>query len=300
MAALSNTVKTEDVATALDVEMGVNFDGELNKLMELIGVFGTEIVPAGQALYQYKVEGSLAEGAVAEGDEVPLSKYTVEKEPIGEVALKPYRKLTTAQAILKGGFENAVRRSDDKMVKDIRGNILKDFFTLLGNGTGTAEGNGLQGALAMADAALGDELEKNNDASARLIHFVNRQDIAEYLANAQVTVQTVFGMDYIQSFLGVTDIFVTNRVEAGTLYVTPVENIHVYGVDFGALGAAGLAYTQQDGSLIGVNHEPAYDRTSSVTNVLSGANFVPEAKNYIVKAEVKAAAATMAAKVATK
>lgn len=286
MAALENTITTADVVTALDVEMSMNFDQEVNRLLEVLGIFGTEVITAGTALYQYEVDGSLNAATVDEGDEVPLSKYTVKKNPVGELTVKPYRKLTTAQSILKSGFENAVRKTDNKMVKDIRGNILNDFFTFLGNGTGTATGAGLQAALAKADAALGDALEANNDQSDRYVHFVNRQDIADYLAQAAITTQTVFGMEYLQNFLGVTDIFITSKVTAGTIYVTPIENIHIYGVDFAALGAAELTYEQQENSLIGVHHEPNYSRTSAETYVLTGASFIPEAKNYIIKGSV--------------
>lgn len=286
MPTLDNTITTADVVTALDVEMSMNFDQEVNRLLEVLGIFGTEVVTAGTALYQYEVTGSLNATTVEEGDEVPLSKYTVKKNPVGELTVKPYRKLTTAQSILKSGFENAVRKTDRKMVKDIRGNILGDFFTFLGNGTGTSTGAGLQAALAKADAALGDALEANNDQSDRYVHFVNRQDIADYLANANVTTQTVFGMEYLQNFLGVTDVFITSKVTAGTIYVTPVENIHIYGVDFAALGAADLTYEQQENSLIGVHHTPNYSRTSAETYVLTGASFIPEAKNYIIKGTV--------------
>lgn len=287
MAALNNQIAAADVATALDVEMALNFDGEVNRLLEVLGIFGVDVVPAGTSLYQYVIAGTLNATNVAEGDEVPLSKYTITKQTISELKVKPYRKLTTAQAILKSGFENAIRKTDVKMVKDIRGGILADFFTFLGNGTGTAEGETLQAALAKADAALGDALENNNDSSERYVHFVNRQDIADYLAAANVTTQTVFGMEYLKSFLGITDIFITNRVTAGTLYVTPVENIHIYGVDFGGLADAQLAYEQQENSLIGVHHEANYSRTSAETYVLTGASFIPEAKNYIVKGTIE-------------
>lgn len=298
MAKLDNTVTIEDVVTALDVEMSSNFDQEVNRLIEILGIFGTEVVPAGTAMYQYKVEGSLNAATVDEGDEVPLSKYTVEKESVGELEVKPYRKLTTAQAILKSGFENAVRKTDNKMVKDIRGGIISDFFKFLENGTGTSTGAGLQAALAKADAALGDALEANNDSTDRYVHFVNRQDIADYLAKANITTQTVFGMEYLQSFLGVTDIFVTSKVPAGTIYVTPVENIHIYGIDFSALSEADLTYEQQENSLIGVHHTPNYSRTSAETYVLTGASFLPEAKNYIIKGSVTAIDTLSAAPVA--
>lgn len=286
MAALTNQIATADVVEALDQEFIANFNGEVSRLTEVLGIFSPEIVPAGTAMYQYTVTGSLDATTVAEGDEVPLSKYEVEKDPIGEHTMKPYRKLVTAQAIAKAGFENAMLRTDRQMVKDIRADIIDDFFTFIKTGTGTATGAGLQATLAQVDAKLSDTLETNGDSADRIVHFVNPYDIADYLGAAQVTTQNVFGMTYLQSFLGVTDIFVTNKVDAKTVWATPVENIHLYGVDFGSLAQGGLQYAVQDGGLIGVHHLPNYERTSCETYALVGCDLLAEVKNYIVKGTI--------------
>ena len=289
MAALDNTIKAADIASALDIEMTTKFDGELNRLTEILGMFGVETVNAGAAMYTYTVTGSLSSTTVAEGDEVPLSKYDVDKTPIGEIPIKPYRKLTSAQAVLKGGFENAIAKTDRKMLGDARAGLLNDFFTDLATGTGTATGAGLKKALAKADAALSKSLEDNNDSTERIIHFVNYSDISDYLGSAQVTTQTVFGMTYLQNFLGVTDIFATSKVASGTIYATPVENIHIYGIDFSTLGDTGLVYEVSDSGLIGVHHVPSYSRTSAETYVLVGGMFLAENLTYIVKGTVTAA-----------
>lgn len=289
MAALDNTIKAEDVASALDIEMVTNFNGELNRLTEILGIFGVETVAAGTAMYTYTVTGSLNSTNVAEGDEVPLSKYKTEKTPIGEIPIKPYRKLTTAQAILKSGYENAINKTDRKMLGHARAGILGNFFTYLATGEGTSTGAGLKAALAQADAELDKALENNDDSTERVIHFVNRGDIADYLGSAQVTTQTVFGMTYLQNFLGITDIFATSKVPEGTVYATPVENLHIYGIDFSTLGDAGLIYETSDGGLIGVHHTPSYSRTSAETYMLVGAMFLAENLTYIVKGTVTAA-----------
>lgn len=286
MAALDNTTLAENIAKAQDIEMIQNFDGDVNQLTDVLGIMPPEIIAAGSAMYQYTVTGTLETDTVAEGDEVPLSEYNVAQTPIGAITVKPYRKLTTAQAILKGGYENAIAKTDKKMVNQVRDGILADFFTFLGNGTSTATGAGLQATLAQMAAKLQNETQKNSDPTGSVVYFVNPFDIADYLANAQVTTQTVFGMTYIQNFLGVQSIMVTNKVAAKTVYATPVENIHIYGIDFATLADAGLSYTTQDGSLIGVHHTPAYNRTSAETYVLSGALMVPEYKNYIVKGTI--------------
>ena len=103
MAALDNTVLAENIAAAQDIEMIQNFKGDLDRLTEILGIFGPEVVAAGTTMYQYSVTGTLNATTVAEGDEVPLSEYEVEKTPVASITVKPYRKLTTAQAILKGG-----------------------------------------------------------------------------------------------------------------------------------------------------------------------------------------------------
>ena len=286
MAVLDNTIKQEDLVAAQDIQFVANFNGDINPLLDILGIFGPEVVAAGTTMFQYKVTGSLSAESVEEGDEVPLSKYNLTKESVGSFEVKPYRKLVTAQAVLKSGYDNAVIRTDAQMVKDIRAGIMTAFFTFLKNGTGEATGDGLQATIAQANAKLTDTLEKNNDSATSLVWFINPFDIADYLAKAEVTIQTVYGMNYLESFLGVSNIFVTNKVDKGTIYVTPTDNIHLYGTDFGALAQGGLSYETQESNLIGVHHQPAYNRTSCETYALVGATLLAEVKDYIVKGTI--------------
>lgn len=290
MAAPTNTITAADLCTGLDIEFVRNFTGDADRLGEVLGMFEVETRQAGTALFQYKVTGTLNTTTPGEGEATPLSKYAVAKEVVGELTPKRYAKATTAEAILKSGYENAITKTDKKFSNQLRKSIWDSFFAFLANGTGTAEGTGLQAALAKADAALEDTLETNGDAGATLVHFVNRQDIADYLATADITTQTAFGMTYIQSFLGVENIFVTNAVTAGTFYVTAVENIHIYGIDFSALGDAGLTYETDASGLIGIHHVADYDKASAETFAMLGMDIIPEVKDYIVKATISEAA----------
>ena len=56
--------------------------------------------------------------------------------------LLKWRKSTTAEAILKGGYDQAVGATTDKMVRDVQKTIRTDLFTFLATGTGTATGLG--------------------------------------------------------------------------------------------------------------------------------------------------------------
>lgn len=287
MAVITNTTTTADTVAALDVQASLNFMGEYDKLAEILGIVAPEVVAAGTALYQYEISGSLNASQAAEGDEVPLSKYTLTKKSMGEVALKKYRKMTTAEAILKGGFENAVMKTDQKMLANVRAGIINQFFAFLdAEGATEVGGTGLQAALAKADAELQSKLETNGDEGGSFVHFVNPLDVADYIGSAPISTNTAFGMTYLQDFLGIQNVVVTAKVAKGTFFVTPAENLHMYAVDFGALAEAGLAYNVQAGSLIGVAHDHDYVRVSTETHIVTGATLIAEVVDYIVKGTI--------------
>lgn len=295
MPALDNAITTNEMNLSLDREVIANFRGEYDRLAEILGIFQPETMIAGQTIYQTKIKGELNNSAgsgtssgtsYVEGEEVALSKYQIEKTPVDVVDIEPYRKMTTAAAINKTGYVNACVRTDRKMISNVRAQIIKKFFDFLKNGTGTANAKTLQAVLAAVDATLGDTLETNGDETSDIVHFVNRQDAAAYLGEAPITTQTAFGMTYLQDFLGVQRVFLTNKIDSGEVWVTPVENIHIYGLDFANLASAGLSYTIEESGLIGVAHTPAYDRVSVETHVINGTLMVPEVKDYIIKGTI--------------
>lgn len=299
MAAPENIIKATDIDGALSQEFVRNFKGSYDRLAEILGIFGVKTRAAGTALYQYTVSGSLNNSAdydsssgtaYVEGDEVALSKYAVTKSPIGDLSPVPYRKMTTAKAILQDGYEKAVMATDAKMISQIRAQLISQFFTFLANGTGapaeSATVNSLQKALAYGDAALENAMETNgDDADGRFVHFISRNDAADYLAKASITTQTLFGMTYLENFLGVENVFLTNKIDDGKVYITPAQNIHAYGIDFGELAQGGLVYQVGSNGLIGVAHKGAYDYASAETNVMTGLQLIPEILDYIVIAD---------------
>lgn len=299
MPAPTSITDSAAINAALDQEFIENFRGEYDRLAEVLGIFSPEVMRAGQALNMIKIDGSLNDAkaddsssgtAYVEGDEVGLSKYEAKKVPVGEITIEPYRKLTTAQAIMKSGYDVAMLRTDNKMLSHVRVATLKKFFDFMAKGTGTPSTGtvikSLQASLAYGDAALQDSLEENGDESNDFVHFINRQDAAKYLAEATITTQTMYGMTYIEDFLGVRKVFVTSQVPAGTTYVTPTDNIHIFGLDFSSIAQGGLAYATESNGLIGVAHTPAYDRVSAETHVINGMLLFPEVTDYIVKSTV--------------
>lgn len=299
MAMTPNTIVAKDVVESLNIEFNSNFEKQIYDFIGRLGLEEPQVMAAGTALYQLTVTGALNNAATddsssgtayVEGDEVALSHYAVTKTPIGELAFKPYRKRTTAAAIQKGGYEQSVLRTDREMLNDLRTQLLTGFFGFLFNGTGasTATGVGLQATLAQMDAKMNDLLETKGFAASRTVRFVNPYDIAKYIGTANVGLAELYGMQYLQNFLGATDIVVTNKVAQNEVWMTPVSNIRLFAADFGELSRGGLSYSVSDHGLIGVTHEVNYARVSTETHVLSALTMMNEYADLVVKGTITA------------
>lgn len=280
MAAETNTIMQADLARARVIDFNQQFTGSLTKLLEALGTTRKIAVQDGTTLKMLTVKGTLASGAVNEGELIPLSKYETEEKAVGEVKLQKWRKATTAEAILKGGYDQAVGSTTDQMIKDIQKSIRKSFFTFLATGTGTAEGTSLQAALANAWGQLSVLFE---DDAVETVYFLNPLDISDYLGTAQVTMQTSFGMNYIENFLGLGTVFLNSNVPQGTFYATAKNNVIMYyiNVNESSIGEA-FALNSDSTGYIGINEYPDKDTARVIDLVMSGVTFFPERQNGVV------------------
>lgn len=280
MAAETNTIMQADLARVRMVDFNYQFTGSLRKLLETLGVTRKIAVQEGAALKALKVTGTLQSGVVAEGELIPLSKYETEEVPMGEVVLHKWRKATTAEAILKGGYDQAVGATTDKMVKDIQKTIRSNLFTFMATGTGTATGATLQAALANAWGKLAVLFE---DDAVETVYFLNPMDVSDYLGTAQVTMQTAFGMNYIENFLGLGTVFFNSSVPEGKFYATAKENIIAYYVNVAAGDIkAAFNLTTDETGYIGINEYTDNDTARVLDLVMSGVTFFPERIDGIV------------------
>ena len=280
MAAETNTIMQADLARVRVADFNLQFTGNLRKLTEALGITRKIAVQEGATLKMLKVTGTLESGNVAEGELIPLSKYETEEVAVGEVKLNKWRKGTTAEAILKGGYDQAVGATTDKMVKDIQKTIRGDLFKFMATGTGTATGATLQAALANGWGKLAVLFE---DDAVETVYFLNPMDVSDYLGTAQVEMQTLFGMNYIKNFLGLGDVFLNSNVPEGKYYATAKDNIVLYYVNVGAgdiKSAFGL--TTDETGYIGINEYPDKDTARVIDLVMSGVTFFPERKDGIV------------------
>ena len=288
MAAETNTIMKEDVARVRAVDFNYQFTGNLNKFMELLGITRKIAVQEGTTLKALKVTGTLESGVVAEGELIPLSHYETKEEPMGEAKLNKWRKGTTAEAILKGGYEQAVGATTDKAVKDIQKGIRTSFVAYLANGTGKASGATLQEALADGWGQLQVLWE---DDAVETVYLLNPLDVADYLGSAQVTMQTVFGLNYIENFLGLGTVILSSNVPKGKYYATAKENIIAYYVNV-ASGDIASAFnlTVDETGYIGIREYLDEDHARVMDLIMSGIDFFPERIDGIVVGTIGAGA----------
>lgn len=289
MPAEANLIKKTDLVRAREVEFVNIFSENIKKLVEALGV--TRKIPkqAGYTLKSYKATGTLVDGKVAEGETIPLSKYQTVAVPYEEITLKKWRKATSAEAIISGGYDQAVQMTTDRMLLDVQKGIRSDFFTFLGTGTGTATGEDFQAALAQAWGQLQVKFE---DDSIEAVYFMNPLDVADYLAKAPITLQTAFGMTYVENFLNLGTVIFDSKVPQKTIYATAKDNIVLYYIPVNGadLGEA-FDFTSDQTGLIGIHETPDYTNMTASDTVVSGIVLFAERLDGIIKSTITAEAA---------
>ena len=110
----TNVIGKAQMSKVREVDFAERFShGSLKKLIEVLGVTRKLPMQEGTTLYMYTTTGTLQSGAVAEGEVIPLSKYQRDKAAVGEMTLEKWRKATTAEAIMKSGYDEAVAETDE-------------------------------------------------------------------------------------------------------------------------------------------------------------------------------------------
>ena len=284
----TNVIKKAQMSKVREVDFVAQFShNSLAKLIEVLGVTRKIPMQEGTTLYMYTTSGTLQSGAVPEGEVIPLSQYQRNKTAVGEMTLNKWRKATTAEAIMKSGYDEAVAATDAGLLKDIQKTVRTSFFSLL-NGTITGStsvtGEGLQAALAAAWSQLQIKFE---DDTASAVYFVNPLDIGDYLASANISVQTAFGMNYIEDFLGLGTVILSSQVTQGTFIATAKENIVLYYLSMNGDIAGKFGLTVDELGVIGMKTDiPTENRAQLETLVMAGIDFFVEYAAGVVKGTI--------------
>lgn len=295
MAAKENLTTTAQFTTsAREVDFVTRFADNWDALRNIMGIMRPIRKAPGTKLTSYKasVDGGLKGGAVAEGEEIPLTKMKVEPVAYGDIEVKKYAKSVTLESVEKYGAEVAVEKTDDAFLVALQNGVLTDFYTFLGTGTLEVAGaTTWQKGLALAKGKVLDKFAGMDKDVTEVVGFANIMDFYSYLGDKEITTQTQFGLTYVKDFLGYSTLFLLPEkyIAANKVIATPVENIDLYYIDpadsdFGKLG---LNYTVKgETNLIGVHVEGDYSRATGDMYAIMGMKLWAEYLDGIAVATV--------------
>lgn len=288
-AAEANLTKTADLEPAISIDHTSRISRSLTKFREVLGITEMQPMAAGTQIKIYKSEKKNTPAQVGEGETIPLTKIERKLAQTINLKLEKHRKSTSAESIQNVGYNNAINETDEKLISEIQKDIKGDFFSLINDGTAKAEGTNLQEAFANAWAKL-QELFEDEDVNA--IYFANSVDVADYLGKANITLQTAFGLSYIENFLGLGTVIVSPRVTAGAIKATAKENLN--GAYIPASGDVGTAFgmTSDETGFIMMKHSVKNDNATFETLAMDGVKFYPERLDGIVVSTIKKPAQT--------
>ena len=278
----TNLITVDQMKKVREVEFVEMFGGNiLPKLMEVLGVTRAIPMMEGTTMYVYKTEGTLESGLVPEGEIIPLSQFERTKTPIGEITLKKWRKAASAEAIKKSGYDEAVSKTDAKLLNEVQKGIRSDFFTFLTGISGTeVTGDTLQKVLAGTWGQLQVLFE---DDAVSTVHFMSPLTISDYLGTATITVQTAFGMNYIEDFLGLGTVIMNSNIPVGKVFSTAKENLILYYLTMNGDIANAFSLTADETGYVGIKSGYQNEERAQIESlVMSGLQFLVEYVDGVV------------------
>lgn len=292
MAVTANTTKSTDITVSVrELDFVTRFEQTWDTLREIMGIMRPIKKAAGTKLVASKATITLANGVVGEGDEVPLSLAKVTPVAYDDLEFLKYRKRVTAEAVDKYGAEIAVQKTDDALLNEITGDVMDKFYTFLQTGTLISTEKTFQMAVSMAVTKVRDAFKKKHLNYSTIVAFVNTLDVGRYLGEANISLQTKNGINYLKDFLGADIVIVSSEIPENTVLATPADNICLYYADVSnEFASLGLVYTTNNNpsGLIGVHKEAVYGRVSGDTHAIVGMKLWAEYLDGISKITISA------------
>lgn len=260
---------------AREIDFVSRFTQSWQALQDILGIMNPIKKEAGTQLVSYTASVSLEDGDVDAGCVIPYSKATVVASNKADLTLKKYAKAVPVEDVDKYGADIAVQKTDEAFLNELQGVILDGFYATLADDTSAMTGTytTFQKAVSMAIGKVRDKFKKMRKNASNVVVFVNTLDLYEYLGDATVNIQTQFGLDYIQNFLGASTVFVSSEIEQGTVIAIPADNMVLYYVDPSTeFTKLGLVYTVDgDTPLVGFHAQGNYGTAVGESFALMGA-----------------------------
>lgn len=260
--------------TARELDFVTRFGKNWEALREVLGIMRPIKKQAGTQLKSYTAAVTLEDGDVDPGNVIPYSKATVTQVGYKDLTLKKYAKAVPVEDVDKYGVDVAVEKTDDAFLNELQTVVMDDFYNEL-----TGDASALTGAYAtfqmavsMAIGKVIDKFKKMHKNVSSVVVFVNTLDLYAYLGGAEVTVQNLFGLQYIKNFLGADTVILSSEIESGKVIAVPTDNLVLYYVDPATeFARLGLVYTTDgDTNLIGFHAQGNYGTAVGESFALMG------------------------------
>nr|DAR17577.1 MAG TPA: major capsid protein [Caudoviricetes sp.]DAZ83848.1 MAG TPA: major capsid protein [Caudoviricetes sp.] len=279
MAAKTGLTTTEQFTTsAREVDFVTRFADNWEALRKIMGIMRPIRKAPGTKLVSFKasVDGTLQGGtSVGEGEEIPFTKMKVEPVAYGDIKVAKHARSVSIESVAEYGAEVAVEKTDDAFLVALQNKVLADFYTFLNTGSLAVTAKTFQQALALAKGNVLNKFAAMDKDVTEVVGFANILDMYDYLGEKEITTQTMFGLTYLENFLGYQTLFLLPEkyIARNKVIALPVENINLYYIDpadsdFAKLG---LDYTVTgETNLIGVHVEGDYSRATGDMYAIMG------------------------------
>ena len=261
--------------TAREIDFVNRFGDNWDALRNIMGVMRPIRKAPGTSLVSYTASVALESGAVDPGEVIPYSKATIVQAAKADVTIEKYAKAVPIEDVNRYGAEIAIEKSDDAFLTQLQNQVLGKFYTFLNTGTLTGSASTWQAALAKAQGLVLNKFATMQKEVTEVVGFANILDAYDYLGAANITVQTAFGLTYIENFMGYRTLFLlpAAQIARNVVIATPVENIDLYYIDPGdsEFARLGLQYTTQgETNLIGFHAQGNYSTAVGESYALMG------------------------------
>jgi len=260
--------------TAREIDFVTRFGQNWEALREILGIMRPVKKEAGTKLVSYTAKVDLEDGDVPAGAIIPYSKATVQQAGYADLKLQKYAKAVPVEDVDKYGAEVAVEKTDDAFLNELQTVVMDDFYDEL-TGDESAMGESyatFQMAVAMAIGMVQDKFKKMHKNVTSTVVFVNTLDVYEYLGGAELSIQNLFGIQYIKNFLGADTIILSSEIDQGKVIAVPSDNLVLYYVDPSTeFAKLGLVYTTDgETNLIGFHAQGNYGTAVGESFALMG------------------------------
>lgn len=275
---------TRDLGAALSIDFAEKFGKNIKSLYDLLGAHSLIPMAAGTVIKTYTSSVTLDDNVISPGDIIPLSEVVMKDGPTIELVFNKKRKSVPIEDIQKYGFNKAITMTDEKLIRAIQKQIRDNLLGQLATGTGEAEGENLQKLMAQNWAAV---TAKFSEDDVEVVSFANPFDVADYLGEANVSLQTTFGMNYLENFLGNKIVFLHADVPAGTVYSTAIDNLNLAYASINGEMSKAFDLTSDESGIIGVTHDTQKQRLTSETIAISAIAWFAERVDGVIVGEIE-------------